>query len=126
MKNLINTICVAAAFVCVGLGALGIVLPILPTTPLFLAAAFLFAKGSTRFHRWFLNTGLYKRYIEQAVVRKAMDRKAKRNLMLTLGLVFGIGVICSPWFAKIIILIVAVLHFYFLIFRVKTLTPAGE
>ena len=51
MKKVINGICVVLAFVCVGLGAIGIVVPILPTTPLFLAAAVLFAKGSKRFHQ---------------------------------------------------------------------------
>lgn len=127
MKKIINGICVALAFVCIGLGVLGIVLPVLPTTPLFLAAACLFAKGSERFHKWFLNTRLYKRYIEQAVKNKSMDRKAKRNMMLTLGIVFGMGIIFSPVIAKVIIVIVAAIHFYVLIFRIKTVeqVPAG-
>ena len=85
MKKIVNGICVALAFVCVGLGVIGMVLPILPTTPLFIAAACLFAKGSEKFHTWFLNTSLYKRYIESAVKNGTMEKKAKRNMMLTLG-----------------------------------------
>lgn len=120
MKNIINGISVALGFICIGLGILGIILPILPTTPLLIAAACLFAKGSHRFHRWFLNTRLYKKYIESAVKNGTMEKNAKRHMMLTLALVFGLGIFFSPVIAKVIIFIVAVIHFYVLIFRIKT------
>ena len=120
MKKIINGICVALAFVCVGLGTLGIVLPILPTTPLFLAAACLFAKGSKRFHIWFLHTRLYKEYFESAVKNGTMERSAKRKMLITLAIVFGLGIFFSPVIAKCIILVVAVIHFYVLVFRIKT------
>lgn len=120
MKKVINGICVGLAFVCVGLGVVGILLPILPTTPLFIAAACLFAKGSKKFHTWFLNTTLYKKYIESAITTGTMERKAKRHMMLTLALVFGLGIFFSPMIAKVIILIVAAIHFYVLIFRIKS------
>ena len=120
MKKVMNGICVALAFVCVGLGVVGIVLPILPTTPFFIAAACLFAKGSKRFHKWFLNTRMYRNYIESAIKHGTMDRKAKRKMMLTLGIVFGIGIFFSPVIAKCIIFIVAVIHFYVFIFRIKS------
>ena len=120
MKKIINGICVVLAFACVGLGLLGIVLPILPTTPLFIAAACLFAKGSKRFHVWFLNTKIYKKYIESAVKNGTMEKDAKRKMMITLGLVFGVGIFFSPIFAKFIIFIVAAIHFYVLIFRIKS------
>lgn len=120
MKKIVNGICVVLAFACVGLGLFGIVLPVLPTTPLFIAAACFFAKGSKRFHVWFLNTKLYKKYIESAVKNGTMEKKAKRKMMITLGLVFGMGIFFSPAFAKFIIFIVAVIHFYVLIFRIKS------
>lgn len=126
MKKIINTICVALAFVCVGLGAIGIAVPILPTTPLFIAAACLFAKGSERFHKWFLNTKLYKKYIESAVKDGTMEKKAKRNMMITLAIVFGLGIFFSPALAKIIIFIVAAIHFYVLIFRIKTVEKTEQ
>ena len=120
MNKIINGICVTLAFVCVGLGTLGIVLPILPTTPLYIAAACLFAKGSKKFHKWFLNTSLYKTYIESAVKNRTMERRAKRKMMITLGIVFGFGIFFSPVIAKCIILVVAAIHFYVLVFRIKT------
>lgn len=120
MKKIVNGICVSIAFVCVGLGVIGIALPILPTTPLFIAAACLFAKGSKRFHTWFLNTTLYKKYIESAITNGTMEKNAKRKMMITLGIVFGMGIVFSPVIAKFIIVIVAAIHFYVLIFRIKS------
>lgn len=126
MRKIGNTICVILGFLCFGFAAIGVVLPVLPTTPFLLAAAFFFAKGSKRFHEWFVGTNLYKRYIEQAVRNKAMDRKAKRNTLITLSIIFIIGLIFSPVFAKIIILIVAAFHFYYFCFRVKTVQKGED
>ncbi len=121
MKKVINAICVALGFLCAALGTIGIALPILPTTPLYLAAAILFAKGSERFHKWFVSTTLYQRYIVQTM-NKRMDKKSKCKLLITLGIVFAAGIYFSPVFAKIIILVVAAVHFYYFIFKVKTVT----
>ena len=96
MKKIWNGVCVGLGFLFFGLGATGAVMPVLPATPFLLAAAFFFARGSTRFHQWFVGTNLYRRYIEQAVKHKAMDQAAKRNMLVTLGIVFVIGFLFSP------------------------------
>lgn len=120
MKRVINGICVLLAFVFVGVGIIGIFLPILPSTPFFVAAMVLFAKGSRRFHQWFLSTGLYKKYVHDLAVKKSMTGKAKLQVMVTVSLVFAVGIIFSPVFAKVIMLIVWLLHVLYFVFVVKT------
>ena len=114
MKKIVNGICICLGFLSLALGIVGAVLPVLPTTPFLILSAALFAKSSERFHTWLLSTKLYQRYIEDAVHKKQMTKKAKRNMLVTLGIIF------SPVFAKVIILIVAAGHFYYFLCRIKT------
>ena len=46
------------------LGALGIALPLLPTTPLVLVAAFAFARSSERLHQWLINHEIFGALID--------------------------------------------------------------
>ena len=63
IKNPIKILWLAAAFISMALGAIGVILPVLPTTPFLLLASFCFAKGSERFHKWFTKTKLYKKHL---------------------------------------------------------------
>ena len=121
MKRLFNSICVMLGFVSIGLGCIGIVLPVLPTTPFLLLAVFLFAKGSERFHRWFLATGLYKKYLEDFVATRTMTLAAKVKVLTIVTILLAIGFWFSPVFAKIILLIVALGHYGYFIFGIKTI-----
>ena len=120
MRKLVNGICICLGFLFFAIGIVGAVLPVLPTTPFLILSAALFAKSSERFHTWLLSTKLYQRYIGDAVHKKRMTKKAKRNMLVTLGIIFTIGIIFSPVFAKVIILIVAAGHFYYFLCRIKT------
>lgn len=120
MKRFINTICVVLGFISIGLGCIGIVLPVLPTTPFFLLAVFLFAKGSDRFHRWFLSTGLYKKYLKDFVATRSMTLAAKIKVLTAVTILLAIGFWFSPVFAKVILLIVALGHYVYFIFGIKT------
>lgn len=129
MKNMINGTCVGLAFLCTGLGAVGIVLPFLPTTPFFLVAAALFAKGSKRFHRWFTGTALYRRHLEPFVESKTMTMKKKLSVLAMVTALLTIGFIMSPiWHARVVIVVVALAHYYAFFFRIKTEpgTPRSE
>lgn len=81
-RNPLRFVWLLAAFVCLGIGAVGVVLPILPTTPLLLLSSFCFAKGSERFHRWFCGTKLYQKHLDSFVKKRAMTLKTKLCILL--------------------------------------------
>ena len=73
---------IALGFVALALGAIGVPLPLLPTTPFLLLAAFCFAKGSDRLNLWFKSTRLYKNHLESFAVNRAMTLKTKLCILL--------------------------------------------
>ena len=66
-----------AGLVAVGLGAAGVVLPLLPTTPFMLVAAFCFARSSPRLHRWLMEHRLFGPAIVNWRRHGAIDRRSK-------------------------------------------------
>ena len=72
-KNPLKIVWIVLGFLCLGLGTVGIVLPILPTVPFYMATLFCFAKSSKKLHDWFIETNLYKNYLDSFVQKKAMS-----------------------------------------------------
>ena len=78
---------------CVGLAIIGIILPLLPTVPFLLLAAFFFARSSERLHSWMLNHPKLGPPIYEWQERGAINRGAKRLATISIVLVFGISVV---------------------------------
>ncbi len=55
LSKSIQSLYIAAGFLFILIGAIGIFLPLLPTTPFLLLAAFCLSRGSEKFHNWLLN-----------------------------------------------------------------------
>ena len=112
---------------CVGvaLGAVGAVLPLLPSFPFLLLAAFCFTKSSERLHTWFVNTKLYKKNLESYVQGKGMTCATKWRIMITVTVLMGIGsaIMLSKGIVVpcIILACVWVFHIIYFTFGVKTL-----
>ncbi len=107
-----------------GLGLLGIVLPLLPTTPMLLLTAYFYAKGSKRFHVWFTHTWLYRRYLKNFAEQKAMTRRGKWKLMLIVDVMILPPFLMAPstWMRVVIIMVVLIKYIYF--FTVVKTLPA--
>ena len=68
---------IVAGHICVVLGLLGFVLPLLPGTVFLIAAAFFYARGSLRFYNWLLKNKWFGPPIKDWEEHKAMTVKAK-------------------------------------------------
>ena len=103
-----------------GLGIIGVILPILPTVPFVLLAAFCFAKSSEKLEDWFKNTKLYR----ENNIKSGMTKRAKIRIMCSVTLLMSIGFIMMGLkdivVGNIVLLIVWIFHMVYFTFGVKT------
>jgi len=106
-----------------GLGALGTFLPVLPTFPFLLLAAYCFGRSSKKLNNWFVNTKLYKDNLESYVAGKGMTKKTKMRIMTTVTILMSIGFIMMSRVpvGRAVLFGVWVFHMVYFIFGVKTL-----
>jgi uncharacterized membrane protein YbaN (DUF454 family) len=77
-----------AGFLLVGLAAIGIFLPLLPTTPFLLLAAACFANSSGKCHQWLMQHNLFGPVIRSWHEKQCIPRRAK-TVAVTSILLFG-------------------------------------
>ncbi|WP_170410852.1 YbaN family protein [Ruegeria atlantica] len=82
----------AMGLICVGLAVVGIVLPLLPTVPFLLLAAFFFARSSSRLHNWLIGHRTFGPMILDWQRSGAIRPAAKKAATLSVAAVFGFSV----------------------------------
>ncbi len=93
-----------------GLGILGALLPLLPTTPFLVLSAACYARGSERFYNWLLNNKWFGNYIRNYLEGKGIPWKSKVATISLLWITIG----CSATFAvhsltiRIILIVIAI------------------
>lgn len=127
MKSVKKYIYITIGLISVVLGAIGVILPILPTTPFLLLASYCFAKGSERFNNWFINTKLYKKHLESFVNERSMTLKQKIGLLAFADFMLAFPlIIIDNLFVRILIVLLILFKFYYFIFRIKTVSKKTE
>jgi len=93
VNRLVRTLYVGLGFLCVGAGVLGMVLPLVPTTPLLLLAAFFFARSSDRFYNWLLANRWFGRIIRDYRDGRGLTMRDKVVTIAVLWLTVGPSVV---------------------------------
>lgn len=76
-QRVIRVLLMVAGTVCLCLGAVGIFLPILPTTPFLLLAAACYMRSSERLHKWLINNRWFGEYIKNYQNGRGIPKKTK-------------------------------------------------
>lgn len=94
---------IACGMLTLALGVLGIFLPLLPTTPFVLLAAFFFSKGSERLHRWLLEHPRFGHYIRDWEAEQVVPPIGKYASTLTMLPLVGWAIATReiPWILEL-------------------------
>ncbi len=118
----------ALGFLALGLGDVGTVLPILPTVPFLMLAAFCFGKSSEKLSTWFKGTKLYKNNLETFVKGEGMTMKTKLRIVITVTVIMAIGfaMMSSVPVGRAVLAVVWVCHLLYFFVKVKTIPAQAE
>lgn len=100
---------------------IGIILPIIPTTPFLLLASVCFVKGSKRFEVWFKGTKLYKKYVEDFLRHRSMTLKQKIFLNMFADSMIAIGFFSvDNLLVRVLLIIIVLYKYYYFATQIKT------
>ena len=114
-------ILIPLAFIFLIIGSIGIIVPILPTTPFYLLSLYLFSKSSTMFERWFKSTKTYKRNLKPFYESRTLNIKTKISILtFTTTLIITAMILCNNIYITILLINILSVKYYYFIFRIKS------
>lgn len=84
MQRVTRHVLLVCGWIALGLGALGLVLPVLPTVPFLLLAAACFLRSSERLHRWLVTHPVFGHHIDDYLAGRGVRARAKVTALMTL------------------------------------------
>ena len=109
-NRIVRIILIISGSISLGLGVIGIIIPILPTTPFLLIAAACYARGSDRFYYWLLNNRCFGGYIQNYREGRGMRLWHKLAVLSLLWVLIGYAALFAVqhvW-GKIILFCIAI------------------
>jgi uncharacterized membrane protein YbaN (DUF454 family) len=83
----------------IGMGVLGIILPVLPTTPFLLIAAYCYTRSSERMYFWLINHRVLGVYIRSYLEHRAITRNTKIIALISIWVTLPIALLLiSNWY----------------------------
>lgn len=119
-------VCLVLGLIFLVLGTVGIVLPILPTVPFYLLAAFFLSRGSSRIERWLTSRKVYRQKVAPLREGRGMKLRDKALSFVFVTVLLGVGFAFMgrvPWARGIL---VAVWLFHIWLFWAKIPTAAED
>ncbi|MHD0398550.1 YbaN family protein [Staphylococcus simulans] len=108
-------------------GFIGIVVPLLPTTPFLLLAAVCFSRSSERFNRWLVNTKVYSEYVESFKRDKGFTLKKKFKILLSLYIIIAFSLfLINNVYIRIGLIVMVIFQTLVLFTLVKTLPEPSK
>lgn len=88
-----------AGFLSLALAAAGLLMPLLPTVPFVILAAFCFARSSPALEAWLVGHPRFGPHIRDWRRRRAISRPGKQAALVAFGIsaVVGLSVLTLPW-----------------------------
>ena len=109
-------------FIFLGIGIIGIALPVLPTTPFLLVTTVMFAKSSPKFHDWFVSTKLYEIHLKTFIETRSMTKKQKWSLLLFVDVICIVTfILIDSWVVRGVIIVLEAAKYFYFIKYVKTI-----
>ena len=118
--RLVNGLLIVLGLIFFGIGAIGVVIPVLPTTPFLILASMCFMRASDKFNDWLKSTKIYQDYAADFVRDRSMTFKRKAKLMFISDAMLLYPLIRLDGGLRLFIVGVIVLKYWFFIFKIKT------
>lgn len=124
MKNFPRALLIGIGTLCVALGTIGMFIPVLPTTPFLLLAAYFYARSSKRFYTWLMTNRLFGNYIRNYREGNGLPllHKILTIILLWLSIGYAVGFVVTQWWLKVILLGIVIGVTYHLV-TIKTYRP---
>lgn len=118
-----RTFFLVIGFVSLGLGILGMFLPVLPTTPFLLLASAMFLRSSEKWANWLLNHNIFGKPIRNYMENRAVDKRSKIAAMLLLWttILISVWIVDKIWLKLMLTAIATAVSVHVL--SLKTMPP---